>query len=205
MKEVLAAGAEMAVCVVDGEVAGVDRLSRAREDPLGPRPLLRRPRDRRDEALDRRGPRAHAVHGEHLPRARLRHVLARFGMPAAAGAQVLLPRGDGRSPRSTSTRRCPIRRTAPGETHPRRTARPRHGRQRHDRGAAPQPRGDLAPRGPRHRHQGRRARRDLTKERTVSLEGIEIVPTRGPHRDAARHRHRGRADRRRHRRRATWC
>ena len=84
MKEVLAGGAEMAVALVDGEVAGIT-VFRVLEKTHSGRDLycddLVTDEARRSTGV---GPRADRLHGAHLPRARLRHVLARFGHASAS-------------------------------------------------------------------------------------------------------------------------
>jgi homoserine dehydrogenase len=62
MREVIAAGAEMAVALDRGDVLGVACLPHGGAHLLRTRDVLRRPRDRRDPALDGRGPRAHGAH-----------------------------------------------------------------------------------------------------------------------------------------------
>src|SRR5258706_209929 len=55
--------------------------------------VLRRPRDRRDPALDGRRPRAHGAHALIVRRQACRRIHARLGRAAQPGPQVLLPGG----------------------------------------------------------------------------------------------------------------
>src|SRR6266568_5676900 len=71
------------------------RIPNQREHFRGTSPLCRRPRDRRETALQGRRPGADGAPAGARAGRRLRGLYARFGHAAGAGAQVLFSRGDG--------------------------------------------------------------------------------------------------------------
>src|SRR6266853_566006 len=78
-----------------GRGAARRRIPHRREHLRGSAPLCRRPRDRRETALQGRRPGADGAPAEARAGRRLRGLHARFRHAAGAGAQVLFPRRDG--------------------------------------------------------------------------------------------------------------
>ena len=171
MSEVLAAGAEMAVCVVDGEVAGVT-VFRVLEKTHSGRDLYCD--DLVTDETKRSTGVGHALmqYMEGICRERrLRHVLAGFGVPAATGPPVLFPRGHGHHVvpfrQEVLVKPIQVGLLGLGTVGSGTIEVLRRNREEISRRAGR----DIVIKAA--------SARDLTKERAVSLEGIEIVPTAG--------------------------